>query len=412
MYQTIESQQNGRWIVKMNLTERIIADHSGQRQVYPGQIVDASVDLLMMHDHSAPLAIHQFRKLNTHVWDPERIVIVMDHHSPSTSPTAAQFHSDMRRFAEEEGIQNLFDVGSGICHVILREEGFMKPGMLMVGGDSHSVAGGSLGAFATGIGSTEVASVLARGRIWLRVPDCYRLDLKGTLGPTVDHRDLALAILAKFGPFGLNYRALEITGNLLKEFSLNQKGTLCTLGVEMGAKNTIIGSGKPEGSYAKDFEMDVSGLVPQVAIPYLPNNARNIEDVEGVKINQANISSCVGATLEDIRTAAQVLEGRKIKKGVRLIVSPASRNTWLEADRAGWLSIIAKAGGAVSSPACGGCAAYEISALAPGEVCISTSSRNMEGRMGPGGVIYLGSSATVAASAVMGEITDPRKLVK
>ncbi len=398
--------------MKMNLTEKILADHSGQKQVSPGQIVDASVDLLMMHDHSAPLAIRQFRELNTHVWDPERIVIVMDHHSPSTSPAAAKLHYDMRRFAEEEGIRNVFDVGSGVCHVILREEGFMKPGILMVGGDSHTVAGGSMGAFATGIGATEVASVLALGRIWLRVPDCYRLEVKGTLGPTVDHRDLALAILAKFGPFGLNYRTLEITGELLKEFSSNQKGTLCTVGVEMGAKSTIIGSGKPEGNYAKEFEMDVSALVPQVAVPSLPTNGRDIQEVEGVKINQANISSCAGATVEDIKAAARILEGRQIKKGVRLIVSPASRKTWLEADQAGWLSIIAKAGGAVSSPACGGCAAYEVAALAPGEVCISTSPRNMEGRMGPGGVIYLGSSATVAAAAVMGEITDPRKLVK
>lgn len=397
--------------MKMNLTERIIADHSDLQEVHPGQIVDVSVDLLMIHDHSAPLAIRQFRELDTRVWDPARIVIVMDHHSPSTTPAAAKLHFDMRRFAEEEGITNVFDVGSGVCHVVLREEGFMKPGILMVGGDSHTVAGGSLGAFATGIGATEIASVMARGRIWLRVPDCYRLEIKGTLGSMVDHRDLALAILAKFGPFGLNYRALEITGELLQGFSLDQKSTLCTVGVEMGAKNTIIGSGKPEGHYAMEFEMDVSTLVPQVAIPHMPTNGRNIQDVEGVKINQANISSCVGATLDDIKASARILEGRQIKKGVRLIVSPASRKTWLEADRTGLLSIIAKAGGAVSSPACGGCAAYEVSALAPGEVCISTSARNMEGRMGPGGIIYLGSAATVAAAAVMGEITDPRKLV-
>lgn len=394
----------------MNCTEHIIANHCGKQHVSPGQIVDASVDLLMMHDHSAPLAIRQFRELNTHVWDPDKVVIVMDHHSPSTTPAAAQLHLDMRRFAEEEEIKNVFDVGSGVCHVLLREEGFMKPGILMVGGDSHTVAGGGLGAFATGIGATELASVLALGSIWLRVPDCYRLEVKGRLQSTVDHRDLALAILAKFGPYGLNYRALEIAGELVEEFSLNQKSTLCTMGVEMGAKNTIIGPINPQGNYAKIFEMDVSNLVAQVATPHLPTNGKNIQDVEGVKINQANISSCVGATLEDIKAAAQILKGRHVKKGVRLIVSPATRKTWLEANRAGWLSIIAEAGGAISSPACGGCAAYEVGALAPGEVGISTSARNMEGRMGPGGIIYLGSAATVAAAAVKGEITDPRKM--
>jgi homoaconitase/3-isopropylmalate dehydratase large subunit len=379
--------------------------------VSPGQIVDASVDLLMMHDHSAPLAIRQFRQLNTRVWDPDKVVIVMDHHSPSTTPAAAQLHFGMRHFAEEAGIKNVFDVGSGVCHVLLREGGFTRPGILMVGGDSHMVAGGGLGAFATGIGATEAASVLARGKIWLRVPECYRLEVKGKLQFSVDHRDLALAILAKFGPYGLNYRALEIAGELIESFSVNQKSTLCTMGVEMGAKSTIIGPLKPEGGYTKTFEMDVSNLVPQVAVPHLPTNGRNIEDVEGVKINEANISACVGATLEDLESVARILKGRHVKKGVRLIVSPASRKTWLEADRAGWLATIAEAGGAVSSPACGGCAAYEVAVLAPGEVGITSSARNMEGRMGVGGIIYLASAATVAASAVMGEITDPRRMM-
>ena len=183
------------------------------------------------------------------------------------------------------------------------------------------------------------------------------------------------------------------------------------MGVEMGAKSTIIGPLKPEGGYAKTFAMDVSNLVPQVAVPHLPTNGKDIGEVEGVKINEANISACVGATLEDLEAAARILKGRKVKKGVRLIVSPASRKTWLEADRAGWLATIAEAGGAVSSPACGGCAAYEVAVLAPGEVGITSSARNMEGRMGAGGIIYLGSAATVAASAVTGEITDPRKIV-
>jgi homoaconitase/3-isopropylmalate dehydratase large subunit len=395
----------------MNLTEQIIAAHCGEPEVHAGQIVEAQVDLLMVHDHTAPLAIHQFKELDSEVWNPDNVVLVMDHHSPSTTPEAAQLHHDMRVFAAEHNLTHVYDVGCGVCHVVMRDEGLIKPGMLMVGGDSHTVAGGSVGAFATGIGATEAASVMARGVIWLKVPECYRLDIKGRLGPMVDHRDVALKMLSMFGTSGLNYKALEITGELMDQLSPNQKGTLCTVGVEMGAKNTIIGSGKPSGEYAHEFTLDVTELEPQVAFPHLPSNGRDIAAAEGSPINQVNISSCVGGTLEDIRTAAMMLEGRQVKKGVRLIVSPASRKTWLEADKAGYLSIIARAGGAISSPACGGCAAYQVSALAPGEVCVTTSTRNMNGRMGVGGFIYLASAATAAASAITGVITDPRKLV-
>jgi len=414
----------------LTITEKIIAHKANLERVSPGQIVQVPVDFAFLHDNNAPIALKQFSRLpNTRVWDPAKVMFTLDHHSPSTTLRAAQHHQNIREFAKKFNIR-VSEVGRGVSHPVVAEEKLARPGMIILGTDSHTVGLGAFGCFATGIGSTEMAAVLATGTIWLQVPQTVKIELSGKLREQVTPKDVALYLLKHFGPSFLNYSAIEITGPFLDTLSIEERMAITIMGLEMGVKNAImpvdnkvldyLNSSKEnelifeaddDANYALEFNFDVSDLEPLVATPGLPTNGVEVSKVEGVPIDQATLGSCSGAFLHDLIAAAEILKGRKVHPHVRFIIVPNTSKVVEQAARLGIISTLVEAGAIFSTPACGTCGGYEIGVLAPGETCISTTTRNMDGRMGPGGLIYLASARTVAASAVMGKITDPRRLV-
>lgn len=413
----------------MNITEKILAKASKRKEVSPKEIVEVNVDAVMVNDLTGPLAVDSFRKIGIEkVWDPEKIAIVLDHLAPASSEKAAELHKMLREFAEEQGIHGLYDVGEGVCHQVMVEKGYVKPGALIVGADSHTCTYGAFGAFSTGIGSTEAAAVFATGKIWLRVPEAFRINVKGFLQSYVTPKDLILHIIGQIGADGAIYKSIEFTGPTIRSMSADGRMTLCNMVVEMGAKNGIIEPDEtaikylklesaelmksdPDAHYERVLEMDVSGLEPQVACPHSVDNVKPVSDVSCVEIDQGFIGSCTNGRIEDLRLAARVLMGKKVKKGVRLLVVPASKEVYLQALREGLIEILMKAGAVVCNPTCGPCLGGHLGLLAADEVCISSSNRNFIGRMGSvKAKIYLASPATVAASAVTGKITDPRIL--
>jgi len=416
----------------MNISEKILAAASGREEVRPGEIVNAKVNVAMANEITGPLAIKAFREIGVEkVWDPKKVILVLDHQVPADSVKSAILHKIMREFAAEQGVV-LYDIGfGGVCHQVLPENGHVKPGHLIVGADSHTCTYGALGAFATGIGSTEMAAVLATGKIWLRVPETYLMIVEGRFQPYVYAKDLILHIIGRIGADGAIYKAIEFTGPTIDEMSIGSRMTLCNMTVEMGAKTGIINpdeksvryvkerSGEtfvpyrsdPNARYEKKFKFNVSNLEPMVACPHSVDNVRSISEVEGTPIDQAFIGSCTNGRVEDLEAAASILKGRRVKRGVRLLVTPASQKVYIEALKRGLLEILAEAGAYICNPTCGACFGGHMGILAPKEVCISSSNRNFVGRMGsPESEIYLASPATVAASAVKGEITDPRNL--
>ncbi|MEL7565302.1 MAG: aconitase/3-isopropylmalate dehydratase large subunit family protein [Dehalobacterium sp.] len=407
----------------MTVTEKILAQASGKGFVQPGDIVTARIDRAMVHDNNAPLVMKAFNRLTKkEVWDPERIVFVIDHHSPSTSVKAAAHQQNIREFVKDKKIRHFFDCGAGISHIVMLEGGLAGPGQVIVGSDSHTTGQGALGSFATGIGATEMAGVLATGTTWFRVPQSILITITGTLPPGVDARDVISQVLNDLGPSGANYFAVEFAGPVIGGFELSEKATLCVMSMEMGAKNAIIVP--PDGPdvvksdldavYHTRLTYDVSHLEPLVSCPFLPTNVKTVREVEKEKIciQQASITSCAGASLRDLATAAGILAGHRVHEGVRLIVIPATRKIYDQAVTKGYLKTIFDAGGIINSPGCGNCGAHDVGILAPGEVGLSSSTRNMPGRMGPGGEVYLSSAGTVAASALRGYICDPREYIK
>ncbi|MEM2559721.1 MAG: homoaconitase large subunit [Candidatus Bathyarchaeia archaeon] len=419
----------------MTISEKILAHASGLDYVKPGDIVDAKVDMAMANDITGPLAIKMFKRIGLErVWDNQRIVLVLDHQVPADSIKSAELHKIMREFAREQNIELLYDVGDGgVCHQIMVERGHVKPGDLIVGADSHTCTYGALGAFATGIGSTEMAAVFATGKIWLRVPQTIKINVIGRFQEFVTPKDLILHIIGKVGADGAIYRAIEFTGPSIREMSVSGRLTLCNMAVEMGAKNGIVEPDEktikyvknktsgpfkifrsdPDAKYERVMEFNIDSLEPMVACPHSVDNVKPIKDVEGTEINQAFLGSCTNGRLEDLESAARILKGRRVKRGVRMIVTPASTQVYFEALNRGLIEIFIKAGACVSNPTCGACFGGNMGLLAPGEVCISSSNRNFVGRMGsPEAMIYLASPATVAASAVEGKITDPRRFLE
>ncbi|MCS7095499.1 MAG: homoaconitase large subunit [Candidatus Bathyarchaeota archaeon] len=413
----------------MNITEKILAKASNQKTVSPKEIVEANVDAVMVNDLTGPLAVDSFRKIGAKkVWDPSKIAIVLDHLAPASSEKAAELHKILRKFAEEQGIPGLYDVGEGVCHQVMVEKGYVKPGALIVGADSHTCTYGAFGAFSTGIGSTEAAAVFATGKIWLRVPETIRIDVVGLFHSYVTPKDLILHIIGHIGADGAIYKSIEFTGSAVRRMSVEGRMTLCNMVVEMGAKNGIIEPDEtaikylrlesaemvksdPDAHYEKVLEIDVSSLEPQVACPHSVDNVKPVSDVSDVEIDQAFIGSCTNGRIEDLRLAAQILRGKNVKKGVRLLIIPASRMVYLQALREGLIETLMEAGAVVCNPTCGPCLGGHLGLLAEDEVCISSSNRNFIGRMGSvKAKIYLASPATVAASAVTGKITDPRML--
>jgi 3-isopropylmalate/(R)-2-methylmalate dehydratase large subunit len=414
----------------MNITEKILAKASGKKTVSPGEIVDANVDMVMVHDLTGPLAVEAFNHIGIpHVWDNKKIVIILDHQVPAESVKAAELHKMLRAFAKEQSIR-FYDVGrGGICHQVMPEKGHVVPGTVMVGADSHTCTYGAFGAFATGIGSTEAAAVFATGKIWLKIPETIKMNVEGEFKPYVTPKDLILSIIGRVGADGATYKATEFTGSTIRGMSMSGRMTLCNMSVEMGAKNGIVEPDEttrkflegritkpyetfksdPDAKYEKVFEFDVSKLEPTVACPSSVDNVKPVSEIGDVPIEQAFIGSCTNGRIEDLRIAAQLMKGKTVKDGVRALVIPASQEVYRKAIDEGLVEIFTDAGALVCGSACGPCLGGHIGLLAAGETCVSTSNRNFIGRMGSTQAsVYLASPATVAASALTGRITDPR----
>ena len=418
----------------MNITEKILAKASGKKAVHPGEIVDANVDMIMVHDLTGPLAVEAFKKIGVQkIWDNQKAVVILDHQVPAESVKAAELHKTMRQFAKDQKIR-IYDVGrGGICHQVMPEKGHVVPGKVIVGADSHTCTYGALGAFATGIGSTEAAAVLATGKIWLKVPEAVKINVTGEFQKFITPKDLILSVIGRMRVDGATYKTIEFTGPTIKHMSIAGRMTLCNMAVEMGAKNGIIEPDETtrkflegrvkalpnfetlqsdeDAVYERTVEFDVSKMEPQIACPASVDNVKPVSEVGNVPIEQAFIGSCTNDRIEDLRLAAQVLKGKQVKDNVRALVIPASQEVYKQALNEGLLEIFTDAGAIVCGSACGPCLGGHIGLLAADEICVSTSNRNFIGRMGSTKAsVYLASPATVAASAVIGKITDPRKL--
>lgn len=388
--------------------ERILAKASNKRFVQPGEIVEVAVDQVMIHDNNAALVIKAFNEIvDATIWDPGKIAFFIDHHSPSTSQKSTEHHKLMRNFAKRHNISSFFDCGKGISHIVMLEEQLAIRGEIVVGTDSHTIGEGAGGAFAVGIGATEMAAVISNGKIWFRVPETIKIILEGTPSQEIDTRDIMSAVMRKIGPEGANYCSVEFHGAAARAMSLDARIMCCVMCAEMGAKNAVFQEEDSDIKYSAIEIFDVSTIEPSVAVPSLPTNIRPLREIEEQKIaiDQAVIGSCAGGLLSDMKIAAEILNGKKIARGVRLLVIPASRNIYNAALTLGYMKILHDAGAIISSPACGACGAHDLGVLSDQEVCVANTPRNMKGRMGTGGVIYLAGTAIVAASAIKGYIT-------
>jgi methanogen homoaconitase large subunit len=358
------------------------------------------------------------------VWDPEKIVIPFDHIVPANNETAAELQRDVRAWAKGQSISNFFDCGSGVCHQVFPEGGFALPGLLLVGADSHSCTYGALGAFGTGVGATDMAEIYSRGRLWFKVPETIAVRVAGTLRPFVSAKDIALMVIGKLGADGATYKAVEYIGQTIEALSISGRMTLCNLGVEMGAKAAIVPPDKKTHAwlagrarqpykpvhsdpdcYDYEYDFDATDLEPQVAAPYRVDNVKPVSELEGLKVDQVFIGTCTNGRLEDLDQAARILKGRRVM--ARTLVIPASREVLLEALAGGIIQTLVEAGAMIGPPGCGPCLGAHMGVLAEEEVCVSTSNRNFPGRMGKGGLVYLASPATAAASALAGYLTAP-----
>ncbi len=417
------------------LAEKILARASGKASVAPGQIVVGQVDLAMAHEQGAQ-AILPFHQMGAErVWDPERVVIAIDHWVPASTEGAATLHQMLRHFAKEQHLPHFYDIGRhGICHQILAENGWVVPGDLAVGTDSHTNMLGAMGAFAVGIGPTEYAAVLATGKIWLKVPPTLRLRADGHLRKGVYAKDLILCLLGEVKVTGATYKAVEFEGSTLDALSMPERFTLCNMTTEMGAKAGMVA---PDGQtfrylegiakhpmhpvapdrdarYEREVHVNVDDLEPQVACPYSPDHVRPLADVarEHVRIDQAFLGSCTNARMEDLREAAAIFRGEKVASGVRFIVSPASTRIYQECLKEGLVELFTEGGAVFTNSSCSACFGGNMGLLSPTEVCASSSNRNFPGRMGAKEAqIYLMSPAAVALSAIRGEIADPREVL-
>jgi len=416
----------------MTMAEKILARASRQEVVRPGQIVDAFVDLLYMHEMLA-LAIKPFEEIGVRkVWDPAKCVVTIDHWVPPPNEQIARMHQAIREFCWAQGIQRFHDVGDhGIVHQLVVERGYVHPGELVIGCDSHTNMAGALGAFAAGIGATETAAVLATGKLWLKVPETLDVRVHGKIARRTGAKDVILKVIQTTGDDGAAYKAVEFHGDTIRAFPMNERLTLSNMTTEMGAKAGMIpsdgttkgylegvGAGDsfqpldadPDAAYLTTYELDVDGMGPQVACPNNPANVKPVEDVAGTRVDVAFLGSCTNARMEDLRAAAEILRGEKVAPRVRMIVTPASQAIYRQAVREGLAEVFMDAGATFTSSTCGPCFGGHMGVLAPKEVCISSSNRNYPGRMGsPEAQVYLGSPYTVAASALYGQITDPRE---
>jgi 3-isopropylmalate/(R)-2-methylmalate dehydratase large subunit len=408
------------------ITEKILANASHQREVVSGDFVVADINYVMAHDSTAPLAIEAFQSITDKVFDPEKVIIVFDHFFPPPTIAGATLHQKTRKFVSDQNISGFFT--NGVCHQILVEH-FVSPGDVVVGADSHTCTEGALGAFATGLGSTDIGGALATGKCWFKVPESLKFNLRGSLGKGVYAKDVILSIVGDIGAAGALYKACEFTGDYVKNASISSRLTLCNMAIEMGGKNGIIEADQTtlaylrgrEGKifrsdkdavYEDELDIDVSRIEPQVALPPAVDNVEPVSAVEGRKIDQAFLGTCTNGRLEDIKVAAKILKGKKIAENVRFIVAPVSQEIYLQAFHEGYLQELVKAGGIICNPSCGPCIGRHEGVLCEGETCLSSQNRNFSGRMGSSEAdIILASPATVAASALAGKIVDPRDYV-
>lgn len=417
----------------MTITEKILADHAGLESVKPGDLITAKVDITLANDITGPVAINEFRKTGAKkVFDKERVVFVPDHFVPNKDIKSAEQAKMIREFAREQELKNYFDVGRmGIEHTLLPDLGIVGPGDLVIGADSHTCTYGALGAFSTGVGSTDLACAMALGETWFKVPETIKVEFNGELQKWVSAKDLVLFLIGQIGVDGALYKSLEVGGSVIEQMEMDGRFTFCNMAIEAGAKNGIIipdeitrkfvegRAQRPYKFYTSDegaeysqvLKYDVKDIEPQVAFPHLPENTKGISQVGNIKIDQAVIGSCTNGRISDLEVAAKLLEGRQVHKDSRLLVFPGTQDIYLEAIEKGYVQTIVKAGGAVSTPTCGPCLGGHAGILARGEKCISTTNRNFVGRMGDtGSEVYLASPAIAAASAVLGRIASPEEL--
>ena len=417
------------------LAEKILAAHTEDGKADAGDIIDAAVDFLMVHEVLGSRIIPVLEEMNFEkVWDPSRVLVVNDHWAPAPNAESALIHMKNREFVREQGIKHFGDVECGICHQVLAEQGLVVPGNLIIGSDSHSTTYGAFNAFSTGLAATDSALILATGRIWLRVPESLRFDVTGNLSRRVMSKDLILSIIKELGTDGANYQSMEFHGPTIDEMTVGSRMTICNMSVEAGAKSCIMPINKQikdwlgerarerewtaitpddEAMYIDRITIDLSEdpIEPMVSLPHSPANGEAVSEIDSIEIDQAFIGSCTNGRFEDLKIAADIVRGKKIHRGVRLVVTPASRDTYLAALREGFIETLIEAGAIVTNSTCGACVGGHLGVLGPGEVCVSSSNRNFRGRMGhPDSLVYLASPATVAASALKGVITDPREV--
>lgn len=417
----------------MTMTQKILAAHAGLEEVSAGQLIEVDLDLVLGNDVTAPVAIKEMEKLNTKkVFDKDKIALVPDHFTPNKDIKSAQNCKCMREFAMEHDITNYFEIGEmGIEHALLPEKGLVVAGDVVIGADSHTCTYGALGAFSTGVGSTDMAAGMATGQAWLKVPSALRFVLTGKPSKWVSGKDIILHIIGMIGVDGARYKSMEFAGDGVENLTIDDRFTIANMAIEAGAKNGIFPvdkltiqyinehSTKPytiyradeDAEYDKTYEIDLSKIKSTVAFPHLPENTHTIDNIEDIKIDQVVIGSCTNGRIDDLRIAARVLEGRKVAKGMRVIIFPATQKIYLQALEEGLLSTFIKAGAVVSTPTCGPCLGGHMGVLAAGERAVSTTNRNFVGRMGHvESEVYLASPAVAAASAVTGKISGPEEL--
>lgn len=415
----------------MHAIEKILARAAGKERVTTGEIVRAKVDFAEINDLYLQTIYSFYEMGGQTVWDKDKLCFVFDHYAPTPTVKSAQNHKEMRQFAQEQKLTYHFDINAGVCHQVMPEAGLVRPGMILVATDSHTTTHGAFGAFGTGVGATDMATIMISGELWFRVPEIMKIELNGRLKKGVMAKDVILHVLGKLGTDVAVYKAIEFTGSYVDELGVAERMVICNMAVEMGAKTAFMQPNDKvleyvksrtklpfdlietdtDFKYAESYSFEVSSLTPQVALPHSVDNVTSIEEVPEVQVHQAFIGACTGGRLEDIEAAVSILEGKKINPTTRLIVIPASNEVFLKASQLGYVDELIKAGATFSTPGCGPCLGAHEGVIAPGEVCVTASNRNFPGRMGSTEAsIYLASPATAAAAALTGKLIDPRML--
>ena len=418
----------------MTMTQKILADHAGVKEVHAGELIEANVDIVMANDITGPMALPIFKKMANKVFDKDKVVLVPDHFTPNKDIKSAENSKAIREFSREQGLTHHMEQGKcGVEHAILPESGIVVTGDAVIGADSHTCTYGAIGAFSTGVGTTDIATGMATGQLWFKVPSAIKFNLHGKLPKYVSGKDVILHIIGRIGVDGALYKSMEFTGEGVKELSMADRFTICNMAIEAGAKNGIfpvdeaaieyldkhakrdykIYEADSDAEYEEVVDVDLSAIRPTVAFPHLPGNAKTVDEIEAmdkIYIDQVVIGSCTNGRMEDLRKAAAILKGKKVADNVRVMVVPATQKIYLQCILEGILETFVEAGCAVNTPSCGPCMGGHMGVLAKGEKCVSTTNRNFVGRMGDvESLIYLASPETAAASAIAGYIANPEK---